>query len=143
MFSFKGKINSKWPLRRCSSSNSAIISRSSSDKTEKPSRKEGIIILSFTILNFSGDIGSYSLDSFFIFLGDSVSCLLTLKVGDMSWFINVSDSYFALGLVLDSKPSNLCLFSFFLSSSMRLRSYSLNPTRCRVSQSSMVFTYLS
>ena len=41
------------------------------------------------------------------------------------------------------RPSNLLLFSFFLSSSTRFLSNAWKPTRCNVSQRSMVFTCLS
>ena len=50
---------------------------------------------------------------------------------------------FGIPLFDGSKPNRRCLLSFFLSSSTFLRSNIWKPTKCSVSTSSLVFTYLS
>lgn len=137
--SFVGNINSKCPFLLCSSSKSAIISRSSSVRWLKPSKNEGIIFFSLLFLIE------------FCLSGDEASAVCFVLVGDPDdWFfssyscdlVSESSTFYAFRLT-ESNPRSRCLFSFFLSSSILLRSNILNPTKWRVSHSSIVFTCLS
>jgi hypothetical protein len=118
MASRVGKSVSKCPLRCCSSSNSANISISSSVITGKPSRKDGMVLLS---------LPGFTISFSYFFRG----------VDSSGWPSSI------LPFLLVSNPRSLWRFSFFLSSSILFRSKILNPTKCSVSQSSNVFTCLS
>ena len=120
---------------------------SSSVSYVKPSRNDGIVILSRILFDLvlllsilSGEF--ISVGKFFCLTG-VYDCVFFYYIyyGSTSW--SSCCLFTDLAFLLGSKPSNRCLNSFFLHSSIILRSKGWKPTRCNVSQSNNVLTCLS